>query len=102
MTHEDTYHLPDDLWMVVIDSMPEEPDFGAVKLFEWQHPDTDFYWPSKKRIYRSRSSAQDRLALFERYGATGHLVHASPDWERSETKDQKIARLEDEVRLLAS
>ena len=93
--------IPEQLWAVEITYLPSFPDQGRVDLFlEWQRErgvpeeDQEFYWPTLSKVYRSRSGARDRLALFESYGAKGHLVRAVPQWDPVETKDQKITRLE--------
>lgn len=41
-----------------------------------RHGTTDFFWPSTKRLYRSRSGAQDRATLIESYGATAVVVES--------------------------
>ncbi|MGO2819473.1 MAG: hypothetical protein ACTIA5_01640 [Brachybacterium tyrofermentans] len=99
--------IPEQLWAIEITYLPSFPYEGAVERFfahqrERGIPDEDieFFWPTLSRVYRSRSGARDRLALFESYGAEGHLVRATPVWEQVETKDQKIARLEARVEQL--
>lgn len=97
-----TEDLPRELWSIVIDEYPAQPDPEAVKRFlDFQREeqgvpaeDRGFYWPTLRRVYRSRSSARNRLALFESYGARGHLVRARPTWERAESKDATIERLQ--------
>ena len=96
--------IPTQLWAVEITYLPPFPNEDAVarwfdQLTERGIPEDEqeFYWPTLSKIYRSRSGARERLALFESYGARGHLVTATPNWHPAETKDQKIARLEARV-----
>lgn len=96
-----------ELWMVEIDYMPEYPNPEQVDNFLAEQIERGvpvdrrgFYWPSNQHAYRSQSGARRRLDLFECYGARGHLVRCRTQWERVETKDQRIARLETTIREL--
>lgn len=39
-----------------------------------------FFWPSTKRIYRSRSAAVERAALVNRWGGNVTVVECTPVW----------------------
>lgn len=104
-----TWHLPLELWSIVIDYLPAQPDPEAVERFLAEQlergvpaEDRGFYWPTLRRVYRSRSSARNRLSIFEAYGARGHIVRARPTWERVESKDATIERLRARVAELES
>jgi hypothetical protein len=45
----------------------------------WGEPH-EFFIPSDRRIYRSRSSAQERVDLINRWGGHAVLVEADVDW----------------------
>ena len=92
--HEDTElyptaHLPSRLYMVVITHYPEWPiHTEGFTWDQWWHevlghetPAPDFFWPTHRNAYRSRSAAVDRLRMFTMWGAEGHLVECTPTWE---------------------
>ncbi len=57
----------------------------------------EFFIPSDRPIYRSRSSAQDRVDLINRWGGHAVLVEADANWTpvTVANRRRKKARLED-------
>lgn len=52
-------------------------------LEKWGEP-REFFMPSTSRVYRSRSSAQDRVDLVNRWGGNATLVEADVEWVPSD------------------
>lgn len=84
-----TSHLPERIYAVVITyfpAVPENPDgmtWGEyyrdhIRLTDQVPP---FFWPAVDKLYRSRSSATDKLAQFTQWGAEGYVVECTPTWE---------------------
>jgi hypothetical protein len=74
----------------------------------WGEPH-EFFIPSDRTIYRSRSSAQERVDLINRWGGKAVLVEADVNWVPVELANRrrkaakiraKRDRLEDHVRVL--
>jgi hypothetical protein len=74
----------------------------------WGEPH-EFFTPSDRRIYRSRSSAQERVDLINRWGGKAVLVEADVNWVPVEIANRrrkaakiraKRDRLEHHVRVL--
>lgn len=99
------YHLPIRLYAVVITYWPEHPhsdEFTWESYYQeevagprgtaWDEPAPEFYWPTPRRIYRSRSAATDKLAEFTRWGAEGYLVECTPTWETIPDANARRAR----------
>jgi hypothetical protein len=70
-----------------------------------------FFWPSTDRIYRSRSSAQHRVDLINRWGGAAILVETDTDWQpvtvanarrRNARRRAQIARLREQANRLAA
>jgi len=68
-----------------------------------RHGDTRFFWPSTKRLYQSRSGAENRAALIRSYGAevevieSDEIVWLTEDIRRQRRIDElrtELARLE--------
>lgn len=76
------------------------PQEGALDDFEGRFPGMKFFYPSTKRTYRSLSGARDRVSLLDYNGVDAEVVVADVEWRPHETKDEKIARLEAEVKAL--
>jgi hypothetical protein len=55
-----------------------EPEGWSVYCEERWGERRDFWWPSTKRLYQSRSGARDRAALIEYWGATAEIVESEP------------------------
>lgn len=49
----------------------------------WPNGHKPFFFPSTNRIYRSRSAAQRRVDLINRWGGTAELVECDPVWEQT-------------------
>lgn len=52
--------------------------------------ETRFFWPRTDRIYQSKSTAQSRVRLMEKYGATAHVVQSRLEWE--DVREAEAAR----------
>ena len=61
----------------------------------WGEP-REFFMPSDRPIYRSRSSAQARVDLINRWGGKAVLLETTTDWTPVEVanRQRKIQRLE--------
>lgn len=53
--------------------------WDAYCLEVWGEP-REFHFPSDRKIYRSRSSAQDRVNLINRWGGNAVLMECEPNW----------------------
>ena len=72
------------------------PDgWDAYCLEVWGEPH-EFFIPSDRKIYRSRSSAQARVDLINRWGGNAVLLETTTDWTPVEVanRQRKIQRLE--------
>lgn len=77
------------LYRVVVDAYPESSGSPGWAPKGWrptaywiERHGPGFFWPSDRRLYRSRSSAVERAALLESYGATVHVERTAPlTWE---------------------
>jgi len=69
------------------DPMPQIRDtpegWDEYCLEKWGEP-REFFMPSTSRVYRSRSSAQDRVDLVNRWGGNATLVEADVEWVPSD------------------
>jgi len=67
-----------------------------------RHGNAQFFWPSTKRLYQSRSGAQSRAALIESYGAKVEVVESMPIvWLTADVRRaMRIAALEAELAVL--
>lgn len=105
-------------WMewVPEDEAPQTEADGAPKgwdaycMEKWGEP-MPFHFPSDRPIYRSRSSAQARVDLINRWGGAAILVETEVDWQpvvvanarrRDARKRAKIARLRERAARLAA
>lgn len=75
----------------------------------WPNGYKPFFFPTDRTIYRSRSSAQARVDLINRWGGDAVLVEAEVEWlpvtvaneRRAQSRKQaRIARLEAEIAAL--
>lgn len=87
-------------------------DYPAV-TYEWEpegwaeNPDSrdrdgnfrEFSWPAAGKVYKSRSSATDRAALIESYGATAVVMETTTDWLPIEDANKLRKRRRDAVRI---
>lgn len=55
-----------------------------------------FFWPSTDKVFRSRSAAQYRVDLIERWGGQAVLLECEPEWVpvAQANRHRKIERLE--------
>ena len=69
-----------------------------------------FHWPSTERIYKSRSSAQDRVNLIEMWGGKAELMETTTDWipvskanarRRNKARLERIEKLDAEAQRIA-
>lgn len=86
-----TFHI----WALSV-SYPDGSDEPGWAPPGWQ-PDSDyvtrfhtaeFYWPSVRSAYLSRSSAVRRANLLEKYGAAVRLLRAEPKFEEREYRHE--------------
>lgn len=59
----------------------------------WNEDRGQFYWPSTKHLYRSRSAAMRRKQLIESYGAAAVLLVSELAWQDDRTV-RRLRRLE--------
>lgn len=77
--------IESDNWVEFVDPNPTTEAEGAPEgwdeycLDKWGEP-REFFVPSDRPIYRSRSSAQARVDLINRWGGTAVLVECTPEW----------------------
>lgn len=68
-----------------------DPDGGA--------PYKPFFWPSQTKIWKSRSSAADRVRIVEQWGGKAEVLESEVDWVTSEyaAKSRKLARMRERI-----
>lgn len=68
-----------------------------------------FFWPDTDKVFRSRSAAQYRVDLIERWGGQAVLLECDPDWvpvaqanrlRKIERLEARAARAEEQAREL--
>ncbi len=74
-----------------------DPNPPGWREYAQQHPripdDADFFIPRKAwGIFRSRSSAKDKLAYFTRWGIEAEIVECTPAWESIPAANARRAR----------
>lgn len=72
------------------------------KQWEDENPDRadvnyDFFWPSETKLYRSRSSARDKVKIVERWGGEARILEAEvgefiPIQEANQLRKQQRAQ----------
>lgn len=73
--------------------------WDAYCLEKWGGPH-EFFLPSDRKIYRSRSAAQARVDLINRWGGAAELVEAEVNWvpvaeaNRLRKRDRTLAAIE--------
>lgn len=88
-----------DITGVVWDPLVPEPEgwaeFCEAKWGEYK----PFFWPSTDKIFRSRSSAQARVDIINRWGGKAVLVECTPVWETVEAANarRKAARVQERI-----
>ncbi len=68
----------------------------------WPNGHKPFFWPNTDRVFRSRSAAQLRVDIINRWGGRAVLVECTPHWETVSAANarRKRAQLEaQKVRL---
>lgn len=75
------------------DAAPAENPEGwdAYSLERWGEV-RPFFFPSTKRVYRSRSAAQRRADLICRWGGTAEVLECTPDWHTIAQANRKRQR----------
>lgn len=63
-----------------------------------------FFFPSTKRVYRSRSAAVERAATINRWGGSAIVLECTPDWRTLETasRERALARSHNRIQALRS
>jgi hypothetical protein len=103
-------------WMETVPAAPKTEAEGAPKGWDehcrqvWGEPHP-FFIPSDRPIYRSRSSAQHRVDLINRWGGAAILVETDTDWQpvtvanarrRNARKRAQINRLRERANRIAA
>lgn len=77
----------------------------------WPNGFKPFFWPSTDKIFRSRSSAQARVDIINRWGGKAVLVECTPRWEtveqanarrKAERLIERMERKSDELNVLST
>lgn len=94
-----------DDYILLAEAMPSTEEEGAPEgwdaycLEKWGEP-REFFFPSDRKIYRSRSAAQARVDLINRWGGAAELVEAEVNWvpvveaNRLRKRDRMLAAIE--------
>lgn len=78
--------------------MPDPEGWAEYCLEKWgEHK--PFFWPSDRPIYRSRSSAQARVDLINRWGGDAVLVECDVTWTPTAVANARRARVRREARI---
>ena len=88
--------LPDCLYKVEVVGGGPVPEH-MVEAFAARYPGQhEFFYPTVRRIYRSASGARARADLLRDCGCDVIVYECTPDWQVSETRQERINRLEAE------
>lgn len=60
-----------------LERWPDGPREGE----HWPNGHKPFFWPSTDRIFRSRSAAQRRVDIINRWGGRAVVMECTPQWE---------------------
>lgn len=60
-----------------LEQWPDGPREGE----HWPNGYKPFFWPATDRIFRSRSAAQRRVDIINRWGGKAEVVECTPVWE---------------------
>lgn len=66
----------------------------------WGDRDKPFFLPDQEKVFRSRSSAQERVHIVQRWGGDAEVLEASPEWTevgeaaRRRKRERDLARAE--------
>lgn len=74
---------------------PDGPREGE----QWPNGYKPFFWPNTDRIFRSRSAAQRRVDIINRWGGKAVLVECTPVWETVSAANarRRRARLKEQI-----
>lgn len=77
------WSLPRKLYSFVITKEPETVDMDAWREHcrEVWGKEKDFFLPSERKVFRSRSAAQARVDIVRRWGGDAELMECAPSWE---------------------
>ncbi|WP_137771906.1 MULTISPECIES: hypothetical protein [unclassified Microbacterium] len=78
--YDDTNDEPYDLESELEDVQRADPEGWAEFCDEKWGEYKPFFWPSTKRIYRSRSAAMERAALINHWGGNVIVLECTPEW----------------------
>lgn len=98
--YDDTNDEPYDLEGELEDVQRADPEGWAEFCDEKWGEYKPFFWPSTKRIYRSRSAAVERADLIKHWGGNVVVLECSPEWvtlahaQRQREIDTQRKRLE--------
>ena len=93
-----------DDYISLAESTPSTEEEGAPEgwdaycLEKWGEP-REFFFPSDRKIYRSRSAAQMRVDIINRWGGSAILVEADVNWVpvAEANRRRKQARIEQAI-----
>lgn len=78
---------------------PDDPDgwaeYSAAKFGEYK----PFFFPTSRKVYRSRSAAEERVALINRWGGDAVVVECTPVWRTVAVANAERARARLQVRI---
>lgn len=79
----------------------EEPAGWAEHCEEVWGEHRDFFLPSEKKVFRSRSAAQARVDLVKRWGGDAVLLEGTVQWETVEAANRRRKRSRSQSRINA-
>lgn len=85
-----------------LDEPHPEPEGWAEYCQERWGEHRAFWWPSTKRIYRSRSAAVERAALVNRWGGNAIVLECTPNWRSLDaaTRERALGRSHQRIQAL--
>jgi hypothetical protein len=106
-----TGQIDDEGYVNTVLSESYEPEDWAEYCHQEWGEYREFFWPTDHKIYRSRSAAQSRVDLINRWGGAAVLLEADVEWipieEANRRRErarlaQRIARKQAELEALKS
>lgn len=102
---DDDIEMYGDGYVFRVDANPTTEAEGAPEGWDaycedkWGEPH-EFFVPSDRPIYRSRSAAKDRVDLINRWGGKAVLMECTPEWTTVEQANarRKLDRLNERVK----
>lgn len=79
----------------------EEPAGWAEHCQEAWGEHREFFLPSERRIFRSRSAAQARVDIVKRWGGDAVLLEGTVQWETVEAANRRRRRSRTQTRINA-